>query len=181
MKNNEFLNAYLNLITEENELNNKQNLADDENTPIETLEQLASDEDAMVRTRLTYRKTLPQSIIEKLSDDPDWMVRADLASRTDLSPEIIEKLSYDNNTTVLERICANPNTPGWILDKLGAEICDDNLDLSSPSNEKTTLVMNIIKNKNSDINTLLKINDLRLSQYLRSELNCHIPRKYCKY
>ena len=181
MKNNEFLNAYLNLITEENELNNKQNLADDENTPIETLEQLASDEDVMVRTRLTYRKTLPQSIIEKLSDDPDWVVRADLAERTDLSPEIIEKLSYDNNVTVIERICANPNTPAWILEKITDEICDDNLDLSSPSNEKTMTVMNIIKNKHTYPDTLLKINNLRLSQRLRSELNCHIPRKYCKY
>ena len=145
------------------------------------LEQRAQDEDVMVRVALAHEKNLPQDIIKKLANDSDWVVRADIAERDDVPVEVLEELSYDNDVTVLERVCGNKNTPAWILEKITDKICDANIDFSNASDKHTTLVMNIIKNKVTYPDTLLKINNLKLSQYLRSELNCHIPKKYRKY
>ena len=99
----------------------KISLAHNENTPVYILKKLSEDKHDSVRSSLAYNKNTPVYILEKLATDENEYVKRELARSLDIPLSILQKLSEDESGIVRSWVACNRNTPVYILEKLAKE------------------------------------------------------------
>ena len=91
-------------------------LAWNPNTPPETLDRLANDEDYGVRYGVAWNPNTPPETLDSLANDENYWVRESVAQNTNTSTETLERLADDENYWAVRRgVTNNPNTPQYIL------------------------------------------------------------------
>jgi hypothetical protein len=75
-------------------------LADNPNTPPETLTHLAEDEDWYVRVWVARNPNTPPKTLTCLADDEDWRVREGVAKNPNTPPEVLAQLTKDKDSDV---------------------------------------------------------------------------------
>ena len=85
------------------------------NTPIEVIMKLAEDEDANVRYGVARNPNTPVEVIMKLTEDEDVNVRYGVADNPRISAEVLRKLAEDEDEWVRQEVAKNPRTPVEVL------------------------------------------------------------------
>jgi hypothetical protein len=88
--------------------------AQNPNTPVKKLEQLANDEDYYVRWCVAQNLNTPPKTLEQLATDEDSAVRCGVAENPNTSPKTLEQLATDEYFDVRYRVALNPNCPHYI-------------------------------------------------------------------
>jgi len=81
---------------------------------------LSKDKNKDVRCSVAENPNTPVETLEKLSHDYDWVVNSSVAKNPNTSPETLEKLSHDYGHEYIVRleVAENPSTPVETLKKL---------------------------------------------------------------
>jgi len=101
-------------------LQERQDLADNPNTPPEILTVLASDEDWGVRYRVAQNPNTPPEILTILARDKDEDVRWGVAQNPNTPPEILTILARDENENVRGYVTRNPNATKEVVQTVRA-------------------------------------------------------------
>ena len=93
-------------------------IAENKNTPVSYLQQLARYEDEDVRISVAYNENTPVYILKKLSEDESGIVRASVAGNRNTPVYILEKLATEEDDYIREGVAGNENTPPSTLERL---------------------------------------------------------------
>lgn len=155
------------LIDLPNELLRKKiRTAENTKTPVETLAELAEDDEWVVRTYIASNPSTPLTILSKLSEDKEEMVRASVASNPQITPELVQKLAHDPEFHVRFNIASNSRTPPEMLNGLSDEVyalkpSDPNIPLDVMERlatcEVTTVTEGLAANPNAPASVLAKL------------------------
>lgn len=96
----------------------RRKVADNPNTPSETLVDLTRDKDHFVYQNAISNRNLPLEVLVSFSDDPDVNKRRDVAWNTRTPPEILVKLARDGEAQIRRHVASNPSTPIEIVRSL---------------------------------------------------------------
>ena len=96
----------------------KINLAESNNASPEIIEELAENEDMIVRRAVAENPKTPVKLLRKLTGDRDMVMRRNVALNTSTPVDILMKLAEDEEKWVRIAVARNPNTPAEILRKL---------------------------------------------------------------
>lgn len=121
-------------------LEEKKRLADNNNTPVATLEQLADDEKWNIRCSVARNKNISLASLEKLAVDGCWRVRYYVAGNPNTPAATLEKLAYDKKMKVRNAAKQNPNynpTTTITLTKHQKEAIQRLIDFSQDESLKT--------------------------------------------
>jgi Leucine rich repeat variant len=108
-------------VVEKGDQKAKLTAARSKKTPIKVLEQLARDEDEIIRSVVIENSNLPISSLLQLTQDTSLNVRTSLArSRNNkkVPVEVLERLANDKSERVRALVASNPDTPVELLRKL---------------------------------------------------------------
>ncbi len=97
------------------------NIATNENTPVEILEELSRYPDFFVRSQVARNKKISAKIIEQLSLDEDKKIRCQIAKNQNTPQSILEQLSLDRDFSVRSAVASNQNIPAKILEQLSLD------------------------------------------------------------
>jgi hypothetical protein len=122
-------------------------VAEDENSPLDILNELVNDPSAAVRQALALNPSSSADILEILSNDKEEDVVIYLAGSQVLSSELVLKLSKHNSDAVRASIACNEKISVDILNSLSDDKSDDVLEELS-------------RNINTPLNILLKLSKL---------------------
>jgi hypothetical protein len=81
----------------------RRRVAENENTPADTLERLSYDKDSDVRIAVGLNRAVHEGVLARLACDEDPDVRLGLASTSYMPETILQQLSRDENPHVAER------------------------------------------------------------------------------
>ena len=90
--------------------------AQNPNTELIILKQLAVDEDRDVRQGVAANQNTPVAILRYLASDPDILVRQGVAANRNTPVEILKSFAKNPDFEMLWRLAENPSTPAAILD-----------------------------------------------------------------
>ena len=96
----------------------KINLAESNNASPEIIEELAENEDMILRRAVAENPKTPVKLLRKLTGDRDLAVRRNVALNTSTPVDILMKLAEDEEKWVRFAVARNPNAPAEILRKL---------------------------------------------------------------
>lgn len=99
-------------------------LAQNPNTPVDVLADLAADTTSVVLAALAERPDLPGPVAEQLVTGP-LSVRRPLASNPVTPPDVLTALSRDDSDWVRVRVGSNPATPVQVLTELSLDSDED--------------------------------------------------------
>ena len=88
---------------------NNCDLAENPNTPPETLDRLANDNNATVRWRVAANPNTSSETLDRLSYDEEWCVRECVARNPNTTQESLKNLANDNNRVVAYYATSNEN------------------------------------------------------------------------
>ena len=88
---------------------NRELIAQNPNTPPETLAALAKDEDWSMRWIVAYNPNTPPETLAALAKDEDYTVRLRVAQQFNTPPEVLAALAKDINSDVQKAVLSNPN------------------------------------------------------------------------
>ena len=91
-------------------------IAQNPNTPPETLERLAGDLDWFVRRNVAKNSNTSPATLDRLADECPYAVK----TNPNTQPETLARLADDNNRGVRCYVARNPNTPPYIREYLDA-------------------------------------------------------------
>jgi len=103
-------------------LQERKELAQNPNTPPETLTILARDEDSYVRWRVANNPNTPPETLTILARDENCLVRCKVAYNPNTPPETLTILARDENSMVRRFVALNPNTPPETLTILARDV-----------------------------------------------------------
>ena len=86
-------------------------LAEDPNTPPETLAHLADDADWVIRRRVARNPATPPAALTRLAVDDDRQIRRRVASHPNTTADALVALAADPDKDVRTAAAANPNAP----------------------------------------------------------------------
>jgi len=81
----------------------RQQVAENPRTDLQTLANLLTDPDPLVRAGLAYNRALPPAFLQQLAEDENADIRYELAENAHLPVALLEKLSDDENPYVAHR------------------------------------------------------------------------------
>ena len=130
----------------------RQGIAENSNTPPETLERLANDDEDWVRRAVAWNSNTKTETLERLAKDGDYCVLCGVAENPNTTTEILERLANDDDVGVRIGAAQNPNTPPEVLERLAN-------DKSSyvrravvwNSNTKTETLNRLVNDKDTDV------------------------------
>ena len=77
-----------------------------------------NDENWAIRCRVADNPNTPKETLTKLSTDKDWWIRRKVANNTNTPKRALYKLSVDKNYAIRICVANNPNAPKKVLKKL---------------------------------------------------------------
>jgi hypothetical protein len=90
-------------------------LADNRYTPFEMLDELASNEDPDIRSRVGRNESTPEPTVRMLAGDARWLVRQGVATNRKAPEDVLEALARDRSVAVRRAAAANPRAPRPLL------------------------------------------------------------------
>lgn len=87
----------------------KWNIANDPNTPPETLNEFSNDQDWMIRSAVAKNRNTPPETLKKLAKDNEWIVRNNVAVNPNTPEDTLHELSDDKDTLVRTNLGKNPS------------------------------------------------------------------------
>jgi hypothetical protein len=130
-------------------------VAEDENCPVDILNELVNDASIAVRQALALNSSSTPEILQILSNDKEEDVVIYLAGSRVLPPELALKLSKHNSEVIRSSIACNEKISVEILNNLSDDNSDDVLE-------------DLSRNINTPLNTLLKLSKLSNRRILES-------------
>ena len=106
------------LASNDNSTSTRYSLADNQNTPVEVLIDLAKDPSAKIRARVCHNQNIPSEVLMDLVKDPSDKVRARVALNKNIPSEVLIDLAKDPSFEVRAQVALNKNTPRDTLQKL---------------------------------------------------------------
>lgn len=102
----------------EESLSDRQLIASDPSTDIDTLRQLANDNSILVKRKLLANPSCPIDILQQYADTQDVSLQEGLAQNPNLPDGIFRKLAVNPKWDMMCYLARNPSTPADILDSL---------------------------------------------------------------
>lgn len=102
----------------EESLSDRQLIASDPSTDIDTLRQLANDNSILVKRELLANPSCPIDILYQYADTQDVSLQEGLAQNPNLPDGIFRKLAVNPKWEMMCYLARNPSTPADILDSL---------------------------------------------------------------
>jgi hypothetical protein len=96
----------------------KKEVANNSNTPPETLDRLANDENSRVRYDVARNPNTPPEALNRLANDDHSFVRCGVAQNPNTSTVTLDRLANDGECHVRCAAALNPNTSTEILERL---------------------------------------------------------------
>ena len=96
-------------------------LAQNPNTPVETLKTLATDENSDVRYWVARNPNTSTETLKTLATDVYYVVRCCVAQNPNTSPETLQSLATDEDSDVRRSVAYNPNTSPEVLQSLATD------------------------------------------------------------
>ena len=72
----------------------------------------------MCNYELALNPNTPTETLESLANEDNWIVRSHVANNPNTPPEVLERLANDEDSYVRYHVAINPNTPQYIKDYL---------------------------------------------------------------
>jgi SEFIR domain len=99
----------------------RQDIAGNPNTPMNTLEKLATDEDPMIRQVIAYNSNTSLNALQQLIKDENHQVRWEAARNSKIPAQSLEELVKGEDSIVGAGAACNPNMPVNTLEKLSTD------------------------------------------------------------
>ena len=131
-------------LAKDEDVDVRNKVAENLNTPVDILTKLAEDKDAGVRWRVARNPKTPVEALRKLAEDEDLYVRREVAKHPRTPVEALRKLAEDESSDVRKKVAENPRTPVELLRRLAE---DENLDVK----------VSVIENPNTPVDILTKL------------------------
>ena len=103
-------------------LDERMQLARNISTPVDTLKQLATDEESIVRQYVANNPSTPGGVLKQLADKGGW-TRYWVALNPSTPVDCLKQLAVCNDPSIRWCVALNPSTPGDVLAQLAEDKC----------------------------------------------------------
>ena len=96
-------------------------VAENPNTPVDVLMELAKDSDWHVRISVAGNPNTPADVLTELAKDSYWCVRRYAAGNPNTPADVLTELAKDSDCDVRRNAAGNPSTPADVLTELAKD------------------------------------------------------------
>lgn len=159
----------LHQLSESEDKKDRENVAGNPNTHIETLKKLSKDEMSSVRRYVAGNPNTTEKMLYELSGDKDYYVRKGVAGNKKTPVGLLEKMSKDQHPDVRGAVATNPKTPLKTLYELSK---DSDMwvkkDLALNENAPVEVLKNLCDDKDTSFEIAFSTNNPELLEKLKN-------------